>query len=114
MTPLHLHTWFRRRMLLLVAASSLVVASAAPAAYHVQKRRELVRAARAHAARVAEVVRAEIEERSILWRYDSTKLASRLVAEGQGLTLERRVSADPRAVLGIEVAEQQSRNQEAA
>ena len=82
MTPLRLTTWFKKRMLAVVLAAAVPMAAIPPIGYHIGKRRELLASARGQAAQVAEVVRTAVEERPRLWRYDATKLGSRLAAEG--------------------------------
>jgi signal transduction histidine kinase len=98
MTPLRLTTWFRARMLPLVAATALVVATAAPAAFYLRERWDLVVSARRDAGRVAEVVRAEIDQRPTLWRYSAVKLGERLAAAGLGRAAIRIVDGDNVAV----------------
>lgn len=94
MTPLHLTTWFRARMLPLVAATGLVVATAAPGAFYLRERWDLVVGARLSAARVADVLRGEIEQRPQLWCYGAVKLGERLSAAGLGQAPLRVVDGD--------------------
>lgn len=82
MMPFDLSRWFRRRMLPLVIAVSLTMLAGAPLSYHLAKGRELFNEARGDAGRVAVVLRGEIEQRPLLWRYDMPKLAERLSEEG--------------------------------
>lgn len=73
---------FRRRLLALVVVASALVAVAPPVTYYLQKRSEIVAVARGDASQIAAVLRASMQARPTLWRYDAVKLAERLRAEG--------------------------------
>ena len=84
MTPLSLASWFRRRMIPLVVGASAVGALGSPAVYYLQKRHELVSAARSEATRVAVILQDVVLQRPLFWRYDTSKIAERLASEGVG------------------------------
>jgi signal transduction histidine kinase len=73
---------FRRRLLALVTVASALVAIAPPVIYYLQKRSEIVAIARGDASQIAAILRASMQARPTLWRYDAVKLAERLRAEG--------------------------------
>lgn len=82
MIPFDLVRWLRPRMLLPVLSAVLLLSLLAPLSYYIEKRRELWLGAGARAARVAQVLREEIQARPRLWRYNLVKLAERLAEEG--------------------------------
>jgi signal transduction histidine kinase len=82
MIPFDLVRWLRPRMLLPVLSAVLLLSLLAPLSYYIEKRRELWLGAGASAARVASVLREEIQARPRLWRYNLVKLAERLAEEG--------------------------------
>lgn len=71
-------------MVPLVLGASAVGAIASPAVYYLQKRHELVTSARAEAERVAVLLQDVVLQRPLVWRYDTSKIAERLVSEGLG------------------------------
>jgi signal transduction histidine kinase len=102
-TPRVLTSAFRRRLLALVTVVCLWVAVAPPAVYYVQKRSEIVAIARSDAGQIGAILRASMQARPTLWRYDAVKLAERLRAEGFE-RLGRLVVLDGRGALARESA----------
>jgi signal transduction histidine kinase len=89
-----------------VVAWSVLFAVSAPAAYHVQKRRELVAEARTAAKRLAALVAETAVQRPRLWRYDGQKVKTRASLEGMD-GLAAWVVRDPHGVVAkVEPAQQ--------
>lgn len=84
MIPLELTHWFRRRMIPLVIGAFLTGSLASPAVYYLQKRHEVVVSARVEASRVGAILQDVILQSPVLWRYDTSKIAERLLSEGLG------------------------------
>ncbi|MEZ4454761.1 MAG: sensor histidine kinase [Nannocystaceae bacterium] len=98
------------RLLPLAVLLTLVVAAAAPLAYFALALRALAVQARGTAVQIAREIGREVEERPILWRYDTLKLAQHLhsVADDAGLLAVGVVDLEGRPVdvgVGFDEAE---------
>jgi signal transduction histidine kinase len=93
-SPLDLRRYLAARMLPIAALLALVIASVAPLAYLYLTFESLRTQAAGAAAQIADVIRREVEERPILWRYTSVKLLDHV-----------RAVADPRGVAAIAVVD---------
>ncbi|HQP35345.1 MAG TPA: sensor histidine kinase [Polyangiaceae bacterium] len=79
MTPLRLTTWFRKRMLIVVVLAMGTAWVTLTAGSYAQAHRESVLLCRGEAAHIGGMVAEAIRQRPLLWRYDSAKLADRIL-----------------------------------